>query len=62
MRIAMKGWAVISFMLLLAACSGDKTSSYTTAHYDQMSQVQWVDMTSAQTASKVNSTSLIMMR
>ncbi len=64
MGMSVKGAAVVALMLL-AACSGGQgtnTAAYNTAHYEELSQIQWVDMTAAHTAAQVNNTSLIFMR
>lgn len=59
-----KGMIALAAIILLAACtdSPQKTAAVTTTQYQQLSQVDWTEMTAAPTAAKVSNNNLIMMR
>lgn len=65
MKPMMNATALLAVLALATACggAGQQTASVTTTtHIEQLSQVDWVSMTAAPTAAKVNNNSLIMMR
>ncbi len=66
MKTTTKGLAALAVMVLLAACN-DSTqhaaaTSTTTVKYEQLSQLDWSEMTAAPTAAQVTNNNLIMMR
>lgn len=64
MRPTTKGLTALAAIMLLAACSGEqKTASITTTtEIQQLSQLDWAEMTAAPTAAKVSNNNLILMR
>lgn len=65
MTTTMKSMAACAAVLLLAACSDSpqKTAKLiTTTEYEQLSQLDWSEITAAPTAAKVTNNNLIMMR
>lgn len=64
MLTTMKGMAALAAIMLLAACndSAQHAAATTKVEYEQLSQLDWVEMTAAPTAAKVSNNNLIMMR
>lgn len=61
-----KGIVALTALAMLAACGDSSTNQATNmstrTQYEQLSKVDWVDLTAADTAAHVNNNSLIMMR
>lgn len=62
MRIMTQGVVVLAALLALSACSDTPTHHASITQYEQLSRVDWVEMTAAPTAAHVNNNGLIMMR
>lgn len=65
MRTTMKGLTALAAIMLLTACNDNSTqqaSARTHVQYEQLSQLDWAEMTAAPTAATVTNNNLIMMR
>lgn len=65
MHTTTKGLAALAVMVLLAACNDQPQHAAlttTTVKYEQLSQIDWAEMTAAPTAASVTNNNLIMMR
>lgn len=66
MRTTTKGLTALAAIMMLAACSGESNMAAaeitTTTKVEQLSQLDWMEMTAAPTAAQVTNNNLIMMR